>query len=521
MRNLRRLIALLLAGSMMFVMAGCDDNEEPDRPKMGDYEEVAIDGITYHKALDVTTDKITLSYYHYGDNEMAEYMADRFESIYPNITVNVICEDEATYMDKLMEYEENYEMPDVFMYSDCELVFEEILLNDISRFYNEDSETQNLLDTINSCALGCYGTSLRLGVPANFYPGIMYVDRNVVDKLGQKLPTQDWTWAEMMDLIKNCTIYDHADGIHYGLGYSTGLDLYYGIAADQEAVGEFGFDGKEFDLSTWMIGEQQFADLRMAGYVAPKQGTTDMEQWTGNMNTWSGGTGVVAVFTEDFQAYQNLWATEEYASLNLDIVPYPIPTVTGKSVSGAESEGQRTLAQMDFAGVSTSCNYQREAYELLKFMSFGVDGWKTRIQLYQEKPHLMAKDMSVPVTKDEAVWDAYINMYCADMDAEHKALWENYFESCMQPIPQGEVSIVGVADFRAYLEQVNLHRPVDSYIGKGSAEEYMEKTTAMANYYHAKAMVKYFGKEGYNVLEEYELAFYELMIVENEYKANQ
>ena len=48
-----------------------------------------------------------------------------------------------------------------------------------------------------------------------------------------------------------------------------------------------------------------------------------------------------------------------------------------------------------------------------------------------------------PITTDETVWAAYIDMYCKGMDEEHRACWEEFFASCMQPIPFGWTSIAG------------------------------------------------------------------------------
>ena len=47
------------------------------------------------------------------------------------------------------------------------------------------------------------------------------------------------------------------------------------------------------------------------------------------------------------------------------------------------------------------------------------------------------------------------------------------------------------------------------------AADYIDEATSKANYYHAKAMLKYFGKSGYNVLSDEDVAKYEKMEKEN------
>lgn len=517
----KRIVAGALALVMALGLVGCGDNSggggSTTTTVSGETKEVTIGDITYNVATDMTTDKITLTYFHFDQDETVKYLADRFEELYPNITVNAVKYQGDDYGGALLSLANNDEMPDVFMVYDCDYALSNQLYADISSFWNSDPETKELADTVEECGLGCYGTSARYAVPVKFFPGIMFVDNNVLETLNQEAPTQKWTWNDMISLIKNCTDYNNAAGVYYGLGYYNRLDSYYGIASAQTVQGEFGFDGEDFDLSAWAIGEQQFADLKQAGYVAPRQGTTDMENWMGDITAWEGATGHVAMFSEAFWTYQNLWATEAYEQYNLDIVPYVIPAVSEADASA----DHHSIATIDFGGISDKCKYKREAYELLKFMSFGVDGWMTKIEAFSNPEIVNASgielkhdSMPAPITKNEKVWEAYIDMYCSDMDEEHKALWENYFASCMQPIPFGWTAIAGYWNYcDGYFNKIGIHDIVDA--GTAKAADYVEEATIKANWYHADAMITYFGPEGYDVLSEEELAKYETMKANN------
>lgn len=517
----KRIVAGFLALTMVLGLAGCG-NETGGKGSTtttvsNETEEVVIDGITYHKALDMTTDKITLTYFHFDQDETVQYLAERFMELYPNITVVSEKYTGDDYGGALLTKAHNNQMPDAFMVYDCDFALANQLYADISGFWNSDKETAGLADTINECGLGCYGTDSRFAVPVKFFPGIMFVDNNVLKHLNQEAPTQQWTWSDMISLIKRCTDYKNANGRYYGLGYYNRLDSYYGIASSQTIQGEFGFDGTKFDLGAWAVGEQEFAQLKQTGYVAPRQNTVAMEEWMGDITAWEGATGHVAMFSEAFWTYQNLWATEAYEQYNLDIVPYVIPAVSDADASA----DHHSIATIDFGGVSDSCKYKREAYELLKFMSFGIDGWMTRIAAYNDTEMVNASglalkhdSMPAPITKDEAVWEAYIDMYCADMDAEHKALWENYFASCMQPIPFGWTSIAGYWNFcDGYFNKIGIHDIVD--VGTAKAADYVAEATIKANWYHADAMISYFGPNGYDVLTEEQLKLYEGIRAEN------
>lgn len=517
-----KLLALLLSATMLVGLTACGGGSSDDagansggEANMVKGEEITIDGITYNPAADLTDENIELTYFHFDQDETVQYLANRFMEIYPNIKVTVKYENVATYNDTLLALVANGNSPDVIMFSDADFALSNMLLADVSEYWNADEEVKNLAPTIAEAKIGTFMTSGQYAVPVKFFPGIMYVDRNVLETLNVEAPGQDWTWSEMIQLIKDCTVLDSPDGMaYYGIGVYNRLDSYYGIAASQDIIGEFGFNGTTFDLSIWAVGEQEFADLAVGGYRAPSTETQEMEDWAGDWEAWCGATGHVALFSEAFWTYQGTWATEAFQQYNLDIVPYVVPAV--------DDTNDHSIATIDFGGVTTSCQYPREAYELLKFMSFGVDGWKTRIAMYNDETITNASGLALkydvmpaPITMNEEVWDGYIAMYTKGMDEEHVGLWENYFESCMHPIPFGWTSIAGYWNYcDEYFNAIGIHTLVDN--GTAKAADFAEEATRKANYYHAQAMIDYFGPNGYNVLSDDEIALYEGLVAENQ-----
>ena len=521
----KKLLATLLALSMTVGLVGCGGGNSQKAVNSGEVkmtnetEEVEINGITYNKATDLTDEEIELVYFHFDQDETVQYLAERFEEIYPNIDVQPVYENVATYNDTLLTLVSNGETPDVIMYSDADFALSNALLADITELWNSDPETKSIASTINDCNIGCFGTSRRFAVPVKFFPGVMYVDLNVLKKLNVEAPSRNWTWDDMIQLIKDCTVLDSPDGMaYYGCGYYNRLDSYYGIAAAQTVQGEFGFDGTDFDLSAWAVGEQQFAELKQGGYIAPQKETVAMETWMGDFEGWCGASSHVALFTEAFWTYQGTWATENWKQYDMDIIPYVVPAVSEEDAAA----DHHSIATIDFGGLTTACQYPREAYELLKFMSFGIDGWKTRIQLYNDETQTNASQLALkydvmpaPITTDEEVWDQYVEMYCKGLDDEHVGYWREYFESCLQPIPYGWTSIAGYWNYcDEYFNSIGIHDLVDS--GKAKAADYADEATTKANWYHATAMIDYFGPEGYNILTDEELAKYEQQIKDNE-----
>ncbi len=530
----KKILALTLACLMLVgILAGCGEDGgsggyEGATTVSNEYEEVEINGYKYKKATDMTTEEITLSVHSFDQKEVDELLAQRFMEIYPNIKVSVsyaaVGDD---YTNALAAMVQNGTTPDVIMYSDADYALSNGLLLDISGYWNSDNETKNLADTVNDAQLGTFHLEggQRYGVPFKFFPGIILIDRNVLKTLNLPIPNQNWTWSEMVDIIKNATGHTDVDGMkYYGLGVYNRLDSYYGIAAGQQYIGEFGFNGKTFDLSAWAVGEQEFSDLKLGGYVAPARETQENEDWTGDWELWFGQTGHVAVFSEAFWTFQSSWNAPAFLEANpgLDIVPYVIP-----AVSEADADaGHHSIATIDYGGVSSGTKYPREAYELLKFLSFGVDGWHTRNEIFADVNNTNASGvplkndvMPVPITKDEGIWDEYINnVYCAGMDDEHKQLWRDYFASCMQPISFGWTNIAGYWNFcDEYFNKIGIHDIVDQ--GRGMAADYKDEAQRNADYYHAKAMVDYFGPNSlYNVMSEDETAFYQQIVDEFEGK---
>lgn len=482
-----KVLALLLALCMVIgMLAGCGSgsgsgNYVGAEDVTNDYDLVKVEGSDheYKKYKDMTTEKITLTYFHFDQDETVNLLAKRFMQIYPNIEVKVQYENVATYNTTLGTLVNNGQAPDVIMHSDADYALSNRLLKDISAYWNSDDESKNVADTFNTAGLGTYHLEggMRYSVPVKFFPGVMFIDRNVLNTLNINVPGQDWTWSEMISIIKDATKPATIDGMaYYGLGFYNRLDSLYGIAAGQQYIGEFGFNGKTFDLTDWAVGEQEFSNLKLSGYVAPERETQEMEDWTTDWEGWAGNTGHAAVFSEAFWTFQNTWNTPSYhENFDLDIVPYVIP-----SVSEADAgPNHHSIATVDYGGITTSCKYPREAYELLKFMSFGVDGWYTRCEVYANEEITNAAGtalkydvMPVPITKDQGVWDAYIAMFCAGMDEEHTQLWKNYFASCMQPISFGWTNIAGYWNFcDEYFNAIDIHGKVDR--GEGAAADFV------------------------------------------------
>ena len=266
----KRLVAALMASVMTVgALTGCAAKKDTNGSAVSG--EVDENG--------VTKDDITLTYWHYEDETTINLLAEAFMKKYPNIKVE--CKQISDMSTDLSAAANSGTFPDVFSGTDSDTALANEYWLDITDYVENDPDMANMMTTIKDYGIGKFDTSRWFGLPTWYQPSAIFIDRNVISKLNLEMPRTDWTWDEMLQLIKDATVDDRSGMKYYGLGYYNRLDSLYGIAAcstaERAIKGEFGFDGTDFDLQYWAIGEQQFSDLKLAGYVAPQQNTQAME----------------------------------------------------------------------------------------------------------------------------------------------------------------------------------------------------------------------------------------------------
>ena len=206
----KKILSLLLACSMVFGLAACGNGNAGDGGNGGGEGNGGNEGQA--GANGVTTDDITLTFWHYEDPTTIDYLAEKFMEIYPNIKVeHRVIEDMST---DLSNAAAAGTFPDVFEGTDSDTALANMYWADISEYYNADPENKNLMATIEEYGIGCFDTSARFAMPMVYWPSAIFIDRNVIKTLNLEMPRTDWTWAEMIDLIKAATK-DERTGMKY------------------------------------------------------------------------------------------------------------------------------------------------------------------------------------------------------------------------------------------------------------------------------------------------------------------
>lgn len=509
----KRLLSLVLASALCIgTLAGCgnkDNGGTADSSSAGGGANVSSSGSTSASTADesslpaMTTDEITLTYVHFDNDPLVKYLAEKFTEKYPNIKVETqYYVADAEYNNTLLNMVQNGQTPDCFMIlGNCDFALSNGLLGDMTEYWEADAENQNILPTINSAKYGYYGTNKKYASPMKFFPAAVYADMAVFEKENVTMPNMDWTYDEMVQSFKDVT--DPANGI-YGFNQFYSIVTYYPIAANPDASGEFGWNGKEFDLTSWATGVNTWAELVNSNYHAPFFDTDEAEAWLGDRTMWAGYSGKIGYQLDAYWTYLNLFDTADYRSKGIEFVPYTTPKVEGGSGN--------TLGVLDMGGISSSTEHPREAYELLKFMGWGLDGWKAKLEAYktvtaEDGTPIWKQSMPAPITTDAEIWAEYAQSFfptakerttesitdittnellvTAEEDTKYGAYWDYFFENCRNVVPFGDTVIPGFADFIA-----NAYAGIEDQVridGK-NASDFVDELTNKANEYHQKAM---------------------------------
>ena len=531
----KKLTSLALAAAMTATLfAGCgggnddpatpttnpgnpgDNSENTDNPGNSDAEKPGEDNNT--SALPaMTTDEIELTYMHFDNDLVVKYVADAFMKKYPNIKVKTQAFSTDGYNDTLLNMINAKKVPDCYMVlGDCDFALSNGFYGDFTEYWENDPENQNLLTSLNDYKIGYFGTDKKLATPIKYFPDIMYADLAVFEKLNIPIPDPTtWKWEDWISSVKAGT--SAADQI-YGFNEYHSPITYYPIANNPDCIGEFGWDGHRFNMEVWADGVNQWAELINSGYRAPYNNTPENEAWTGAVDTWAAYTGKLTWQIDAFWTYINLFDTPDYRDKGMEWVPYCVPT----------NSAGTTFGVLDMGSISIGTKYPREAYELLKWMGWGIEGWKAKLEAYKTLVDdsgnpVYRNAMPAPITLDADIWEEFTQSFypteqerkyqsvddptfggklvTEEEDQKYGKYFDAYFKNVKRPVPFGDVQIPG---FRAFIDGVYRHAVDDTDVevlvrdqGK-NAHDYAAEMAAKALEYNQQALKT--AKETYALL---------------------
>lgn len=454
-KNLKKVLCLTLAVAMTgSLFTACGKKEEKK---------------TQVTLGELTKDEISLTYQFWEDGPVVNELNEEWAKLHPNITVNpveVLVGDANGNLTSMLGTED---MPDVFwVLGTPDFAITQGMLTNMAGMWNADPDAQNVIGGINEFNLGYLGTEGKWTTPVKFFPTEAWLNMNYFKKANVDMPSPDWTFEEMNELVASLTT---GDGTGWGVSESVNIITWYPIASDPDCIGEFGWDGEKFDLTNWADGMDIEKEWMDNGYKAPVVIPNTDNQYPQDL-------GYVAMRLDNWWCWERFWDKEEMYTRNVYWVPYVLPHTEDNADSNTY------LATMDFGGIYSDCAYPREAYEVLKFFCWGAEGWNYKLSKYDEIVAVGAEGSvsglvpgpinNCPITKDETIWEMYEAMHPTSVaeggDAEGKELYgidrAQYFDAFFEKVKTSNWTCYGsgqIPGFDTWL--VDTYRSTSIYSG--------------------------------------------------------
>lgn len=422
---------------------------------------------TYNMPELNTTDEITLTIMTWDDFELTQALCDKFHELHPNITVEIMQTTTGEVDAQLVNLAAEQNMPDMFFHLSIDTLLASPLMADITEYIENDEEAQTKL----------YPSLRRVGyvdgercffMPGEFLPAVIYLDKAVFDKLNRDMPAQDWTWDEMVDIIETMT--DSTQGI-WAYNFYMGPVTIGPIALQDNVTGEFGWNGEQYDFNTWAEMMESQAEWRRLGYQAIQSSEEYLAVQPDDL--WPGESGHVAMQMDAYWTMNNIYFKTTCLERGVQMVPYNVPV-------DPDTENGGQFAWIDMCSVSAQCEHPREAYEALKFLTWGKEGWMARAELY---PTIMNADGnpmydlpgSLPMIQDDEVNAALAPLFPGEDKLGYSIDWEGYLANINNPVTFGGRTIPGFntfvtnyyhgADFNGYVG-------IETAINEGAVDPY-------------------------------------------------
>lgn len=389
MKKIRTLLFTMLLFVCTIAIIGCTKKDNDDKNDGNDGN---------------NTPTINLTYAEWGDQTVAQKMLDAFMAEHKNIKVTLdtsITGSGTAFTTNLIAAAQANMLPDVFVTDNVPSVIAAGLVRDISEFWNNDEDAKLVYDNIANTAVykDLEGNSIRLAAPSyQFIKGVL-VNKTLLNNLGVDIPEYNWTFDDFDAICREIQKVGKYGTypVHAVNGYNGTLDFEKAMTA-QAGVG-LGYDtwnGNSFDYTNpvWIRYRkltEEYYDTKLLEQLTAEE----KEQYYGSPDAWPFMQGHTAF---GFEGSWNVISTlEQFSAANQDVEFYPYPA--GKEAKEA--------VILDYMCVSALTSYPKEAYELMKWMSFGRDGWAKRLEIMKETGTGLDR---YPVAEYPEIWEN-INTY--------------------------------------------------------------------------------------------------------------
>lgn len=399
-------------------------------------------------------EQITLTYAAKEEVELTKALAAQFEAAHPNIHVEVLELDQATFQDALANMASTQSLPDVFWTGSVTDAIANKWIINLDKFYAEDADAASISPAIMKYAqiggkMYCF--------PAQCRPTVAVLNKTLFEKYNVELPAFDWTLDDFKSIAEELA---HPEDFYYGVSSHQNFDEYLFTHYD--------WDGEKYAFGDDWISVMEMSAEYAINKVADKMTAEEKEAVLGDPNANPVHAGRVAMTLAAQEAGFEQLAGFLDGSIGeasgSEFVFYPLPS------THLESDE----AIVEYAVISGSCQHPQEAWELGKWMTWGKEATLLR-QDFLSKQEKVGRVLA-PMIMDEAVWtdmidkapemlkDFYANMEPVRPDIFPTApncLWMNvgyYFGGVHAMFENGDTT---PADYAPTMRQMG----IDNYTG--------------------------------------------------------
>ena len=286
-------------------------------------------------------------------------------------------------------------LPDVFVTDNVPSVIKAGITRDIASLWDKDADAAKVYPNIAESA---YYNGKRLAAPSYQFIKGMLVNMTLLNKLTAD-PGVNWSYEDFKNIVStfsNTVVEGRTvfgiNGFAPNPGEAT-LDFELVMPPQDRADLGYGtWDGTSFNFEDplW-IKYRKETDLFFENGWIEQLSEEEKNVIYGRSDAYPFGEGDVLFGIEG--SWQAVNVMQDFASKNIDVQFYPFP--------GGEL-GQKMPIILDYMCVSSKTEFPEEAFELLKWMSFGQEGWKARLRIMKELNQTVTM---FPVADYPAVWD--------------------------------------------------------------------------------------------------------------------
>lgn len=397
------LLVTVLVGAMMFAIIGCGNSSDSSASSSSTATASESTAAASSEPAKVDPTKITgtvnYAVYNWGVED-AKKVIEKFNAVYPNITVNVTGF-EGDLNKFLTTQAASNAMPDVvYGWENLNFPISQGWVYPIDEYLAKDPEVANLdKGMMDSYKFGgkTYAVPLSLGFNA------VLVNLDLLEQLNMDAPTYEWTVDQFKDYLTRATT-DKYSGINHLWSFDDVMAGMYSKNLAQTAYDPASGTFK-FTEGSWVKAMSLQKELKAVPGLVSDDLKNQKLRDEGKEDDYQKKFGKDADALRESKVlfgFHGTWDLGWIRSMSYKYDMFPLPQAT--------EIGYRQTLHADHAYMMSTAKSPDAAFEFLKWITYGKDGILARLDLMKNKVDgdgKPAPDFFIPCSKDAEVVKAF------------------------------------------------------------------------------------------------------------------